>query len=77
MSKTRKYYSRNFLVLSIFLFGSLAGTTTVLRSVFKLDRPFATLYRMYGYHNEPSISVHSDRFSRVWDSRYVLDRSIQ
>jgi hypothetical protein len=76
MSKTRKYHSRNFLVLSIFLFGSLAGTTTVLRSVFKLDRPFTTLYRMYGYHNEHPfqyIAIVSVVFGIVgtcWIDRY-------
>jgi hypothetical protein len=52
MSKIRNYYSRNFLLLFALLFGSLSGTMILLRSVFRVDRPFAALYRMYEYHNE-------------------------
>jgi hypothetical protein len=76
MSKIRKYHARNFLVLSTFLFGSLAGTTIILRSVFKLDRPFFALYRMYEYHNEHPfqyIAIVSVMFGIVgtcWIDRY-------
>jgi cytochrome c oxidase subunit IV len=76
MSKIRNYQSRNFLVLFALLFGSLSGTIIIIHSVFKLDRPFAALYRMYEYHNEHPfqyIAIVSVVFGIVgacWIDRY-------